>query len=39
LYRIRVGGLTSAEAAKQAVTRLRDQGYPNAFLVTEGGER
>jgi cell division septation protein DedD len=39
LYRVRVGGLASAEAAKQAVTRLRDQGYPNAFLVTEGGER
>ncbi len=39
LYRVRVGGLPSAEAAKQAVTRLRDQGYPNAFLVAEGGER
>jgi cell division septation protein DedD len=39
LYRVRVGGLASAEAAKQAVARLRDQGYPNAFLVTEGGER
>jgi cell division septation protein DedD len=39
LYRVRVGGLASAEAAKQAVTRLRDQGYPNAFLVAEGSER
>jgi cell division protein FtsN len=35
LYRVRVAGLGSAEAAKQAVTRLRDQGYPNAFLVAE----
>jgi cell division septation protein DedD len=39
LYRVRVGGLASAEAAKRAVTRLRDQGYPNAFLVAEGAER
>jgi cell division septation protein DedD len=39
LYRVRVTGLTSAEAAKQAVTKLREQGYPNAFLVAEGGER
>jgi cell division septation protein DedD len=35
LYRVRVGALGSAEAAKQAVTRLREQGYPNAFLVAE----
>jgi len=35
LYRVRVGGLTSADAAKQALTRLREQGYPNAFLVAE----
>jgi len=39
LYRVRVGGLGSAEAAKQAVTKLREQGYPNAFLVAEGNER
>jgi len=39
LYRVRVGGLGSTEAAKQAVTKLREQGYPNAFLVAEGNER
>jgi cell division septation protein DedD len=39
LYRVRISGLPSADAAKQAVSRLRDQGYPNAFLVTEGSER
>ena len=35
LYRVRVGGLASADAAKQALTRLREQGYPDAFLVAE----
>lgn len=35
LYRVRVGGLGSEQAAKQAVVRLREQGYPNAFLVAE----
>jgi cell division septation protein DedD len=35
LYRVRVGGLGSEPAAKQAVTKLREQGYPNAFLVAE----
>jgi len=39
LYRVRVSGFSSAEAAKQALTKLREQGYPNAFLVAEGGER
>jgi cell division septation protein DedD len=39
LYRVRVSGLGSADAAKQALTKLREQGYPNAFLVAEGGER
>jgi DedD protein len=39
LYRVRVGGFPSAEGAKQALTKLREQGYPNAFLVAEGGER
>jgi cell division septation protein DedD len=39
LYRVRVSGLPSAEAAKQALTKLREQGYPNAFLAAEGNER
>jgi cell division septation protein DedD len=39
LYKVRVGNFASEQAAKQAVTRLRDQGYPQAFLVTEGGDR
>jgi cell division septation protein DedD len=39
LYRVRIAGFASADAAKQAVTRLRDQGYPNAFLAAEGSER
>ena len=39
LYRVRVSGFSSAEAAKQALTKLREQGYPNAFLAAEGGER
>ena len=39
LYRVRVGNLPSAEAAKQAVTRLREQGYPSAFLAAEVNER
>jgi len=39
LYRVRVGGLASEQAARRAVTRLRDQGYPEAFLVTEGNDR
>jgi cell division septation protein DedD len=39
LYRVRIAGFASTEAAKQAVTRLRDQGYPNAFLAAEGSER
>jgi septal ring-binding cell division protein DamX len=39
LYRVRVGNLPSAEAAKQAVTRLREQGYPNAFLAAEVNDR
>jgi len=39
LYRVRVGNLSSAEAAKQAVTRLREQGYPNAFLAAEVNDR
>jgi cell division protein FtsN len=39
LYRVRVSGLASEAAARQAVSRLREQGYPNAFLVAGGGER
>jgi len=39
LYRVRVSGFSTAEGAKQALTKLREQGYPNAFLVAEGGER
>jgi cell division septation protein DedD len=39
LYRVRVSGFAGPEAAKQAVAKLRDQGYPNAFLVAEGNER
>ena len=39
LYRVRVTGFSSPDAAKQAVTKLREQGYPNAFLVAEGNER
>lgn len=39
LYRVRVGNLPSVEAAKQAVTRLREQGYPNAFLAAEVNDR
>jgi cell division septation protein DedD len=35
LYRVRVGNLSSADSAKQAVTRLREQGYPDAFLAAE----
>jgi cell division septation protein DedD len=37
LYRVRVAGIGSVEAAKAAVARLREQGYPNAFVVA-GGE-
>jgi cell division septation protein DedD len=37
LYRVRVSGLESEPAAKQAVSRLRESGYPNAFLVSEAG--
>lgn len=39
LYRVRVGDLSSEQAAKQAVARLREQGYPSAFLVAEASER
>jgi cell division septation protein DedD len=39
LYRVRIAGFASADAAKQAVARLRDQGYPKAFLAAEGSER
>lgn len=39
LYRVRVGNLGSEQAAKQAVARLREQGYPSAFLVAEASER
>jgi cell division protein FtsN len=39
LYRVRITGFASADAAKQAASRLRDQGYPNAFLAAEGSER
>jgi cell division septation protein DedD len=39
LYRVRVGNLPSGDAAKQALTRLREQGYPNAFLAAEVNER
>jgi cell division septation protein DedD len=39
LYRVRVGNLQSADAAKQALSRLREQGYPNAFLAAEVNER
>jgi cell division septation protein DedD len=39
LYRVRVSGLASEAAARQAVSRLREQGYPSAFLVAEGGGR
>jgi cell division septation protein DedD len=39
LYRVRVGSLPSADAAKQALARLREQGYPNAFLAAEVNER
>ncbi len=35
LYRVRVGNLPSGDAAKQALSRLREQGYPNAFLAAE----
>lgn len=38
LYRVRVTGLGSEQAAKHAVQRLRDQGYPQAFLVAEGSD-
>ena len=36
LYRVRVSGLDSEQAARQAVSKLREQGYPNAFLVAGG---
>ena len=39
LYRVRVGNLPSGDAAKQALSRLREQGYPNAFLAAEVNER
>lgn len=39
LYRVRVTGLATETAARQAVSRLREQGYPSAFLVAGGGER
>ena len=38
LYRVRVGNLPSAAAAKEAVARLREQGFPNAFLAAEVNE-
>ena len=40
LYRVRVSNLASEQAAKQTVARLREQGYPQAFLVAaEGSDR
>ncbi len=39
LYRVRVGGLGGEEAAKQALGKLRELGYPKAFLVVEAGDR
>ncbi len=39
LYRVRVSNLGSEQAAKQAVARLREQGYPSAFLVAEASGR
>jgi cell division septation protein DedD len=39
LYRVRVSHLASEQAAKQTVARLREQGYPEAFLVAEGSDR
>ncbi len=39
LYRVRVGGLGGEEAAKQALGKLRELGYPKAFLVVETSER
>ena len=38
-YRVRVGGQASEQAARQTVSRLREQGYPNAFLATEASGR
>ncbi|MGH7897543.1 MAG: SPOR domain-containing protein, partial [Candidatus Binatia bacterium] len=38
LYRVRVGGLASTAAAKEAVGHLKEQGYPNAFVVAEASE-
>lgn len=35
LYRVRVGKFPNEESARQAVSRLREQGYPNAFLAAE----
>lgn len=36
LYRVRVSGLASEQAARAAITKLREQGYPQAFLAAEG---
>jgi cell division septation protein DedD len=38
LFRVRVGSLPSVAAAKEAVGRLREQGYPNAFVAAEVAE-
>lgn len=39
LYRVRVGKFPSDEAARQAVAKLRSQGYPRAFVAAEAGGR
>lgn len=35
LYRVRVGQFATEEEARQAVARLREQGYPQAFLAAQ----
>lgn len=39
LYRVRVTNLASEQVARQAVGKLREQGYPQAFLSAEAGDR
>ena len=35
LYRVRIGKFPTEEAARQTIVRLREQGFPKAFLAAE----